>query len=463
MSFTDLTFLFGFLPIVWVLYPFVFRTRFANLYLVIVSLIFYAWGSLTSLLVLLVVLGWNFTSARIIAATQEEHARRRQVIITVAIDLAILCFYRYLPALGFLDTTLSTRFGSLGAMMPIGLSFYLFSCLSCVFDVYRQKTFAPASVTDFALFAAFFGRVNMGPIGHWAQFEPQLKNHPQTRAKSAQGTTLFVQGLFRKVVLADNFALVYAALSGNTSWLGNLLFGFAYFFQLYFDFSGYSRMARGVASLFGFEIPKNFDLPYTALSNQDFWRRWHISLTSWFRNYVYIPLGGNRVCRQRWMINVLIVWLLTGIWHGASWTFMLWGLLQGGLILMEQTWLKGRLERWPVWLQHLYVVFSQLVGWTLFSSASALAAFGVIGRYFGIGISGFADPASLFVLGESLILLLIAILLASGWSVLLGRVARAMAKKAAFGLQAAGYAAELIVCICFLVSASAQTFLYAVF
>lgn len=460
MVFTDLAFLFGFLPIVWLLYRFASRTRLANLYILIVSLVFYAWGGLQSLAILLVVLAWNYFCSRRIGMEQDPELRQKILVLSIAVDVLVLFFYRYLGVwFGFLSSSLAR----LPGLMPMGLSFYLFSCLSALIDVYRHDAKAPDSFVDFGVYAAFFGRVNMGPIAHYAQFQEQLKHHRTSRTKTTKGVSLFLQGLFRKVLIADNFGLVFAALAGNTSWLGNLLFGFAYFFELYFDFSGYSRMARGIGLLFGFTIPENFKLPYTALSVQDFWRRWHISLTNWFRAYIYIPLGGNRVSHTRWVCNVLCVWLLTGLWHGATWPFLVWGLYQGGLILLEHAGLNRWMGKLPRFIRHGYLILAQLVGWTLFSAVNLTAGLETIGRYFGIGISGFADSAALFTFNGSLILLVSAIVLASGFSNIFSGGMHKLLGRFYFYLSTAGWIILFILCVTCLVSASAQTFLYAVF
>lgn len=460
MVFTDLTFLFGFLPVVWLLYPFVAKSRLANLYLLIASLIFYSWGGLSNLALLVLILVWNYLAARRIGMEPDSEKRKKILILSVVVDLAVLFFYRYL---GVWFGAFSSTLANLPHKMPIGLSFYLFSCLSCLFDVAAGRCQAPSSLVDFGIFAAFFGRVNMGPIGHYARFAEQFTHHPVTRTKSAQGMSLFLQGLFRKVILADNFALLYGALNSNTTWLGNLLLGFAYFFQLYFDFSGYSRMARGVALLFGFQIDPNFNLPYMATSVQDFWRRWHISLTDWFREYVYIPLGGNRVSINRWRINILCVWLLTGLWHGATWPFIVWGLFQGGLILLEKAYLKARLKKLPVVISHIYLILTQLIGWTFFSSPTLVLAVRRIGRYFAIGISGFADAAATFELLGNLGLFLLAILLATGLSVLLAQGIKKQLKSKWQFWNTLGWLGIFVVCIAFLIFATAKTFLYAAF
>ena len=460
MVFTDLTFLFGFLPVVWLLYRLVAKTKLVNFYLLIASLLFYGWGGLRSLAILILALMWNYLAAGRIGLEEDPEKRKKVLFLAVGVNLAVLFFYRYL---GVWFGGLSGQLANLPKLMPVGLSFYLFSCLSCLFDVASNRCQAPSSLINFGVYAAFFGRVNMGPIGHYARFEEQLTSHPVTRAKSAQGMSLFLQGMLRKVILADNFALLYGTLNGNTTWLGNLLLGFAYFFQLYFDFSGYSRMARGLALLFGFQIDPNFNLPYTATSVQDFWRRRHISLTDWFRDYVYIPLGGNRVSVNRWRINILCVWLLTGLWHGATLPFIVWGLFQGGLILLEREYLNAGLKKLPAIISHLYLILTQLIGWTFFSSPSLTLALTRIGRYFAIGISGFADYAATFELFGNLGLFFLAILLSSGLSVLLAQMFKKQLKGKWQFWNTLGWIGVFIVCVSFLVSATARTFLYAAF
>lgn len=464
MNFTDLSFLFGFLPIVLLVYQPFKKTRAANWIILIASLLFYGWGSLQSLFVLACLLIFNWVSALQIEESSEPVYRRFQMIFAVCVNLLVLFFYRYLGVwFSFLDAKTGFNLARLPGLMPMGLSFYIFSCLSCIFDVYRNKAPACRSLVDFGVFAAFFGRVNMGPIANYAQTLPQLREHPSGPKKTAQGFALFFQGLFRKVVLADSLALVFAAMQGNTSWLGNLILGFSYFLQLYFDFSGYSRMARGLGVMFGFDIPKNFDLPYCALSVQEFWRRWHISLTSWFRNYVYIPMGGNRVSQTRWVLNIMTVWLLTGLWHGATWTFLLWGLFQGLLILAEKFLYGDMLARAPKFVSHFYVTLTQLIGWTLFFAFTPQDAFGIIGRYFGIGVTGFADEGALFALRGMIVLLPVCILMASGCTPLLTNIGHHLCGRSWRIWQVCGYLLIFGICTVFLLSATSQTFLYAVF
>lgn len=462
MIFTDLIFLFGFLPLAMLIYwPFRNRSS-ANLVLLLLSLFFYGWGSLKNLILLLFILAWNFLAG--LAIAQAEGPRRRyQLWLGIGINLFVLVVYKYLnPAMHFLQT-FGLPVHTTSLIMPAGLSFYMFSCLSYLFDVYNRKAPVQHSPVRFGVYAAFFGRVNMGPIASYAHMQPQLEHHPLRRELFFQGGPLFFQGLFMKVLLADNLALLFAGLAGNTSWLGTLLYGFAYFFQLYMDFSGYSRMARGLACFFGFEIPRNFDKPYTALSVQDFWRRWHISLTRWFREYVYIPLGGNRVSSGRWVMNILAVWLLTGIWHGSSWNFVFWGLWQGILILAEKKIWGQTLSKAPVLLRHVYLVLTQLLGWTLFFTPDATEALAIILRYFGIGVSALYNEQALFYLGNYGLVLGISALISSTLPATIAAAGKAHMAGVWKYIRPVGYCMLFILCIAALVSATNQTFLYAAF
>lgn len=464
MSFTSLTFLTLFFPLAWLIWLACSKkTALGNTALLVLSMLFYGFGAWQNLVILLFMILFVYFGAMALQQCASEKMRKWNAIGTAAVIIGVFALYRYLPAFSSSLSETFQGFPSFGLMMPVGLSFYSFSLLSYYFDVYYRKVPVQKNLISLGLYAAFFGRVNMGPIGHYESFAPQLKRHPVTMQKMQQGAMLFVQGLFFKVMLADNFALVFAGLSDETSWLGNLGLGFSYFLQLFFDFAGYSRMARGMGCFFGFEIPRNFNKPYTAISVQDFWRRWHISLTDWFRNYVYIPLGGNRVSQKRWMFNLLVVWVLTGLWHGASLNFLLWGLWQAALILLEHQIGSKNLNRIPGVIRHLLVVVSQLIGWTLFFSASALSGVQIIGRYFGIGITGAVSEGALRVLSQSCILFAAGIWCACAlpeqFSLLLCR----RMPKAWGWIRLGFYALTFVLCLAMIISATSQSFLYAVF
>ncbi len=512
MQLTDFSFLFAFLPLSYLVYLLLVRqkikTSTLNVYLLVISLLFYAAQGFSSLFILVFILLWNWFCAGAIEydLTQRANpsladrsaldpaenmeapnlgsqtgainpagsiraaksaagfhalpAARQTLWLCVGVNLLILLLYKYLPTwlapFGFASRWISQF------VMPIGLSFYMFSSLSYVFDVYNQKA-KTCSLVNFGLFTAFFGRVIMGPIGHYAQFKDQLDDHPVTRRAKRYGAVLFLQGMFYKVMLADNLALIFAGLETNTSWLGTWLLAVSYTLQLYFDFMGYSRMARGLASLFGFQIPQNFDKPYTALSIQEFWRRWHISLTDWFREYIYIPLGGNRVSQSRWVLNLFVVWLLTGIWHGPTLPFFVWGILQGGLILAEHKLYGNALNKAPAWTRHLYVMVLVMISWTIFFSPTIGMALARIGRMFFVGIEGFSNSQAMFYLVHGLILLAAAIFCATN-----------LPKKATHWitvhvplnkglLGAFGYGLGLVICLAMLISQTSQAFLYTAF
>ncbi|MEY8307957.1 MBOAT family O-acyltransferase [Erysipelotrichaceae bacterium 51-3] len=491
MQFTDFSFLFVFLPLSYLIYLLLNRMRLKtsalNFYLLLISLLFYSAGGWTSLFILGFVLLWNWICAGAIqydydhpenestaSQTAPDKTGAKQPLrpflampnakktlwICIAVNILLLLVYKYI-GVWIEELTGSTTFLST-FVMPIGLSFYIFSSISYVADVYMKKA-AACSLVDFGLFAAFFSRVNMGPIGHYAKFKDQLAYHPQTRRGKRYGAALFLQGLFFKVFLADNLALVFSGLENNSTWLGTWLLAISYMLELYFDFAGYSRMARGLASLFGFDIPANFDKPYMATSIQDFWRRWHISLTDWFREYIYIPLGGNRVSDRRWILNLFVVWFLTGLWHGPTLSFMVWGLLQGALILLEHQKLNALLEKLPSFGRHVYVLLMAMISWILFFSPSLLDGLQRIGRLFFIGIAGLANTQALFYLFHAPVLFAAAIFCAGS---LPKKAANWISRHIPLNkglLGAFGYGLGFLLCLAMLISQTSQAFLYTAF
>ena len=334
MVFSSIFFIFGFLPIFMLLYYLVPR-KLQNPVLIIGSLFFYAWGEPVYVVLMLFSAVFNyFMGLDLEASGFDQKARKRSLIFAVIINLFILCFFKYNKELP----------------LPIGISFYTFKNLSYIFDVYMGKIQAQKNIVTFGVYSTMFPHMAAGPIVRYADIENQLVRRPVSLAKFGIGAEYFIKGLAKKVLLADNLAAFYGeinALGGDasmlTAWLGIIL----YTLQIYLDFSGYSDMAIGLGKMLGFDFQKNFDYPYTSLSVSEFWRRWHISLGSWFRDYIYIPLGGNRVSTGKHIRNILIVWALTGIWHGASWNFVLWGLYYGLLLLLEKFLLKDILERVP--------------------------------------------------------------------------------------------------------------------
>ncbi len=396
MTFNDLTFLFLFLPVVLLVYRLVPKIL-KNPVLILFSLIFYAWGSPVGLVILLFSLCFNYFAGLQLDAVRAvaPGKARLTVWVSVGVNVALLCLYKYYS----------------GLVMPIGLSFYTFTALSYLLDVYRGKTAAQKNVLHFALYLCFFPKLTSGPIVRYEEMEPQLRERKMTKGSMGAGASMFLAGLAKKVLIADALGSVFTQIralpemAALTAWLGIL----CYAFQLYFDFSGYSDMAIGLATMFGFKLGKNFDYPYLSGSIAEFWRRWHISLGAWFREYVYIPLGGNRCSTLRQVGNLLTVWLLTGIWHGSSLNFLLWGLYNGCLLLLEKFLLKNILEKIPRGVRVIPTFLAVLLGWVFFFSNGLGESFGYLGAMLGSGGS-FADSTTWYYLGGSWVLLVMAIL-----------------------------------------------------
>lgn len=365
--------------------------------------------------------------------------------------MLVLCFYKYIP---YWFSALKLRF-------PIGISFYTFSAVSYLADVYRRKVPVQKNITAFGLYLAFFGKVNMGPISEYHQLEDQLVSRTVSLKKSGSGALMFVRGLVKKVVFADQIALAYALLANDSSVLGAWLLGLAYTFQLYFDFSGYSDMAIGLGRLFGFDIPANFDHPYTALSVQDFWRRWHIALSSWFRDYVYIPLGGSRAGERAYVRNILIVWVLTGIWHGPNLTYIAWGLYYGALLLFEHYYGKRVLEKVPRPARIVLIFLVANTGWVFFANPSLSSAFSQLGCMIGLGSSGLASQTAFYVLTTFGVLFAGCVLFSSS---LFDRTERTtICAKYGNAVWLGIYIAAFLCCVILITASTSHAFLYFAF
>lgn len=373
MAFSSMAFLFGFLPLTLLccfLIPARFRTG-RNTILLLFSLAFYGWGGIRLLPVLLAscVVNWG---AALLAAPGRRH-RKAAFVTALVLNLGMLGYFKYtgfllnnLNALG-VDVTVPS------IMLPAGISFFTFQAIAYLADVYRGTSPAERSLPRLTLFMAFFPQVLQGPILRYGEFAPALTDRRETAADAADGAVRFCFGLAKKVLLADALGQIadgaFAAgdrLAASLAWLGAI----AYTLQLYFDFSGYTDMALGLGRIFGFRLPENFNYPYVSKSASEFWRRWHMTLSFWFRDYVYIPLGGSRCSRGRQVLNLLAVWLLTGLWHGSAWNFVLWGLYYAAL-LMGERFLWGRaLDRLPAALRHVYALVLITIGWVLFRCTS---------------------------------------------------------------------------------------------
>ena len=415
MLFSSITFLFLFLPVTVLIYYLVpQKTR--NLVLLIASLFFYAWGEPVYVVLMILSILLNFFCGKDIGKKRADPVRaKRSLIFAVVMNVLILGFFKYY---GLLMETLNVLFPYeipyRELALPIGISFYTFQELSYLIDIYRGNAKPQQRLLPFALYISMFPQLIAGPIVRYVDIEAQLLNRVMSMRKFGQGVMYFIVGFAKKVVLADSIGVLYeqitalpiGSFSVLTAWVGCLAFAF----QIYFDFSGYSDMAIGLGKMFGFEFRKNFQYPYIAKNIGEFWRRWHISLGTWVREYVYIPLGGNKCPASRHLLNLLIVWALTGLWHGAQWNFLVWGLYYGVILILERYVWGRALGRLPAFVQHIYTFVLVLIGWVFFFSPSLGAAMDYLGVMFGAGVSAWIDRQGFyFLLTHWLLFLLCAI------------------------------------------------------
>ncbi|MEI3347805.1 MAG: MBOAT family protein [Dysosmobacter sp.] len=398
-----MVFLFGFLPAVLVCYfllPARWRTG-RNTVLLIFSLAFYCWGGVALLPALLVSCVGNWAAA--LWAAPGHRGRKAVYGIALAGNLLMLGYFKYtgfllenLQALG-LDVTVPS------IALPAGISFFTFQAMAYLTDVYRGTIPAERSLPRLTLFMAFFPQLLQGPILRYGEFAPALTQRQENSEDAAAGATRFCFGLAKKVLLADSLGVIADAafssgdrLTMSLAWLG----GIAYTLQLYFDFSGYTDMAIGLGRIFGFRLPENFNYPYISKSASEFWRRWHMTLSFWFRDYVYIPLGGNRCSRGRQILNLMAVWMLTGLWHGSAWNFVLWGLYYA-LLLMGEKFLWGKfLEKLPAAVRHVYALVLIIIGWVLFRSGSLGQVGQMVAAMFGAAPGGLWQPETAYYLHQ---------------------------------------------------------------
>lgn len=459
MVFTDLIFLFCFLPISVLLTKQIRNIKLQNILLVVFSLLFYAWSNPIYVVLLILSILWNYFTAFELEAQDDEKTKKILLIVSVVVNLFILGFYKYT---GFLMDILHIQ-SNLKIALPVGLSFFTFSELSYIFDVYNGKSKPQKNIILFTLYVSFFGKISMGPIVSYHEMEDQLTNRTISKAQYASGMVLFSKGLIKKVLLTDQLSYVYSILQNNTSTLGVWLLAISYMLQIYFDFSGYSDMAIGLSRFFGFDFKPNFDHPYTATSVQDFWRKWHISLSQWFRDYLYIPLGGNRVDKNTYIRNIFIVWFCTGLWHGANWTFILWGLYYGCLLLLEKFFLREKLEKLPKPISHIYTLLVVLIGWVFFMSPNITTAFTTLEKMIGIGATTFANNQAKFMLKSYFIVFVLAILLSTKVYDRIQIFVYNQYKMKAVYTTWTIYMILIIVCIAFIVGGTYHSFLYFAF
>ncbi len=400
MVFSSLTFLLLFLPILYLLYFIVPTLRWRNGVLIAMSLLFYGWGEPVWILAMLFSTGVNYVCGLLLTKVSRPGARKLVLTVGVIASMAFLAYFKYAA---FLLNSAAALVGSSWRMtspgLPIGISFYTFQILTYSVDVYRGKAPALRNPLRLLLYISCFPQLIAGPIVQYGDIAGQLAERTVTPEDFTDGMQRFIKGLGKKVLLANvcGAALEETVLAGSgaaLSFAGAWLSVFLYGLQIYFDFSAYSDMAIGLGRTLGFRYKENFDYPYWSVSVTEFWRRWHISMGSFFRDYVYIPLGGNRRGTKRTIVNLLIVWALTGLWHGASWNFMFWGLYFGVLLILERYVLRDRLEKLPVFLRRGITFLLVLIGWAIFYYTDSAALAKHMLALFGIGVSGLTDPAA---------------------------------------------------------------------
>ena len=467
MVFSSIPFIFFFLPVFLILYYLV-PYKVKNILLLIFSLIFYAWGEPIYILLMIFSSVVDYTNGRMIEKYAQNNQKRKKLflIISIIVNLSLLGFFKYADFLiGSINSLLNINIPLLELGLPIGISFFTFQTMSYSIDVYRGDVKAEHNFLDFMAYVSMFPQLIAGPIVRYEEVSKELKNRSITAQGFADGMIRFLQGLFKKVLIANNIGYLFVIASSMPnnemsvvmSWLGIL----AYTFQIYFDFSGYSDMAIGMGKMLGFTYPENFNHPYISKSITEFWRRWHISLSSFFKDYVYIPLGGSRVKKIINVRNILIVWMLTGLWHGASWNFVLWGLYYGVLLLLEKFVFNKILEKTPNWFKHFYTMFLVVVGWMIFAFDDMTVLKEYASIMFGVGGVSFINNHALYYLKNYLIIFILAIIFSMPvYKLAKEKLSKVKNTKSVFIVSLIIYTVLFIVVVSYLVNDTYNPFLY---
>ena len=461
MVFSSLTFLFIYFPItlmVMKLSPLKYR----NFCLLVLSLLFYSYGEPKYIIIMLVSCIVDYFNGYMVDKYRDnKRIAKRFVIFSIVFNLGLLGFFKYYDFLvSILNSIGINIFSPLNISLPIGISFYTFQTMSYPIDVYRNDAKVQKNLVNFSCYVTMFFQLIAGPIVRYKDIAAQLDHRIENENGFYNGIKRFVCGLAKKVILANNMGLIFEQINSlnneNISlllaWLGIICFAL----QIYFDFSGYSDMAIGLASMFGFDLLENFNYPYIASSITDFWRRWHISLSSWFRDYVYIPLGGNRKGLYRQCINIMIVWLLTGLWHGASFNFILWGLYYGLILIFEKVIGLKMLKKLPAIFRHIYALILILIGWVIFNFTD----FDMMINYFGLMFNNpvIIDNISLYFIRDNIVLIIISII--ACLPVRLSRLNPFVINKKFEYLMPLIILGTLIICVAFICESSYNPFLY---
>lgn len=461
MVFSDSVFLFMFLPLTLAVYyavPFAFK----NTVLFLTGLLFYAWGEPVYVLIMLLSTAIDYCAGRLMDRfDSSKKIRKATLLVSVVMNLSLLGIFKYGS---FFIGSVNGIFGSAipdpGLPLPIGISFFTFQSMSYTIDLYRRNIKVQKNFIDFAAFVTMFPQIVAGPIVRYEDVSAQLACRRIDLSSISDGITRFVCGMCKKVLIANSIGALwtdvkaqdYASMPAATAWLGIA----AFTLQIYFDFSGYSDMAIGLGKMLGFDFPENFRYPYNSKSVAEFWRRWHITLGDWFKSYVYFPLGGSRGSTAATIRNTLIVWLLTGLWHGASWNFILWGLYYGVLIILEKFVFRRLLERTPSALRHILTMLAVVFGWVIFEITSPASELEFVKAMLGFGGS-FANSFTLNALHNYAVTFIAAIAISTGIPL---KICKKLPEKRADTLSLVGEAAGMTACIACLVDSGYNPFLY---
>ncbi len=467
MLFSSATFLYIFLPVVFFLY-FVCPRRFRNGLLLAASLFFYFCGEPVYVLLLVFSSVSDWLHSLYIESHRGTRGAKIALVSSIVINLGMLGFFKYTDfIIRTVNGLLKTDIPLVGVPLPIGISFFTFQTMSYTIDVYRGNAHAQKNLATFATFVCLFPQLIAGPIVRYTDIAGELEHRESRVENVAMGIRRFAFGMGKKVLIANVMGELVTMFekSGEKSVLFYWMYAVAYSLQIYFDFSGYSDMAIGLGAMFGFTFPENFNYPFISRSITEFWRRWHMTLGGWFRDYVYIPLGGNRVGKLKWLRNIGVVWMLTGLWHGAEWNFVLWGVYFGVLLMIEKLWLGKALEKLPAFVRHVYVVFTVIVSFVIFNASTAYSGGGgahtlrELGGLFGAGGLPLASAETLYYLRSYAVILAVAIVGSTPLPKLVWKKVTEKLRWTEF-LEPAAVGVLLIVSTAFIINSSFNPFLY---
>lgn len=458
MVFSSITFLFYFLPLVLGIY-YIVPNKCKNIVLLISSLAFYAYGEPKYVIVMIL----SIAATYIFGILMDKYKKHKELflILSICVSIGVLIYFKYTNFLiQNINLWLSNKIDFIYVILPIGISFYTFQLISYIIDVYRGEAKVQKNFLKLAMYISLFPQLIAGPIVRYTTIEEQIEKREYSFEKFAQGVRRFIVGLGKKVLIANVLGELNSAflVSKDTTTLFYWLYAISGMLQIYFDFSGYSDMAIGLGKMFGFEFLENFNYPYIATSITDFWRRWHISLSTWFRDYIYIPLGGNRVSKTKWLRNIMVVWLLTGLWHGAAWNFIIWGLYFGILLMLEKVFLNKYIEKLPKALARIYTLIIVMISFVIFNGETMGQIMQNICGLIGINVSSIISLESIYYLKSYLVVIVLGIIGAT--PVIKNFANKEKIHKVINVLEPAFLLLIFIICTSYIIDGSFNPFLY---